>query len=267
VSATASEPAASYASLAPFYDRFTAHHDYESWTLHLEAAALKHGLSGRRLLDVACGTGKSFIPFLNRGYETTACDISPEMLRRAKAKAPDARLVLADMRKMPSLGRFDLITCLDDSLNYLLSAEEVRAAFRGIVENLAPTGICLFDLNTLPAYRTAFAGVEASSADGIFFFWQGQTADDVPPGSVAAASIEVFEPVGDSLYRRRTSRHVQRHYPSETVRELLEGAGLDCLAVYAQLIDGSLRPDGEDESTHKSVYVVRHSDPKGGEAE
>src|SRR5690242_123834 len=116
-----------YAPLAPFYDQFTAGYDYETWTEALERLARAHGLRGRRLLDVACGTGKSFVPFLNRGYEVTACDISPEMVAAAEAKPETlgARLLVADMRELPELGRFDLITCLDDSLNYLLEEPDL----------------------------------------------------------------------------------------------------------------------------------------------
>ncbi len=152
-----SEAAESYASLAPFYDRFTAHHDYESWTAHLEAAAIEHGLAGRAHLDVACGTGKSFLPFLKRGYRVTACDISAEMLAAARAKAPEATIERWDMRELPVLGRFDLVTCLDDSLNYLLEVGDLESALAGLARNLAPDGVCLFDLNTLSAFRTDFA--------------------------------------------------------------------------------------------------------------
>ncbi len=256
--------AESYDELAPFYDAFTSHHDYEAWTLHLEAAALDAGLAGRRMLDIACGTGKSFLPFLERGYEVTGCDVSAEMLAEAARKAPEVRLERCDMRDLPVLGRFDLVTCLDDSLNYLLSAEEVEAALRGLAANLAPGGVCVFDLNTLSAYRTTFAGDAAVEDGGAYLFWHGETSDDVAAGSTAQATIEIFEPTPDRLYRRRRSRHVQRHYPPEAVLDLLEAAGLRCLAVYRQLIDGSLERSGAEESTHKSVYVVGLRDAEGG---
>lgn len=252
------EAVASYASFAPFYDRFTADHDYEAWTGHLEAAAIAHGLAGKRLLDVACGTGKSFIPFLGRGYEVTACDISGEMLVEARGKAPEATLERWDMRELPTLGRFDLVTCLDDSLNYLLEVDELEAALRGLARNLAPGGVCLFDLNTLPAYRKDFASDEVSTVDGVVFLWHGEADPDLAPGSVAQASIEVFEPSSEPLYRRTTTRHVQRHYSPETVFAVLREIGLDCVGDYAQVLDGSLDVGGEEEATHKSVYVVRH---------
>ena len=51
----------------PVYDTFTASYNYERWTGGILAAAEAQGLGGRRLLDVACGTGKSFQYMLQRG--------------------------------------------------------------------------------------------------------------------------------------------------------------------------------------------------------
>ena len=56
-----------YDALAPFYDEFTAHHDYEAWIGALEQLARAHGLRGRRQLDVACGTGNITAPLAPRG--------------------------------------------------------------------------------------------------------------------------------------------------------------------------------------------------------
>src|SRR5690348_628448 len=102
---SATAAVASYDVFADSYDAFTHHHDYALWTTKLEELASRHGLIGRRLLDVGCGTGKSFAPFLNRGYEVTACDPSEGMLREAERKwAGAAELHLADARTLPSLG-------------------------------------------------------------------------------------------------------------------------------------------------------------------
>src|SRR5215210_7086056 len=104
-----------YEGLAAHYDEFTSGYDYETWLASLERLALEHGLAGRRLLDVACGTGKSFEPMARRGYSVAACDLSPAMVEQARAKAPaGTALCVADMRELPLLGEFDLITCLDD---------------------------------------------------------------------------------------------------------------------------------------------------------
>lgn len=101
---TRSAAASGYDAFAPFYDAFTAGSDYEAWTSHVLDLAHAYGLVGTRLLDVACGTGKSFIPFPGRGFEVTGCDLSPAMLAEAARKLPDVVLVEADMRELPALG-------------------------------------------------------------------------------------------------------------------------------------------------------------------
>src|SRR3954453_1294845 len=81
---------AAYELLAPFYDSYTREYGHERWLANLEAIATAHGLRGNRLLDVGCGTGKSFLPMIERGYEVTGCDISPAMVERAREAAGGA---------------------------------------------------------------------------------------------------------------------------------------------------------------------------------
>src|SRR5215217_2508267 len=100
-----SDAARAYAALAPAYDLLTADYAYGPWLAAIERLAIRHGLTGRRLLDVGCGTGKSFMPLLDRGFDVTACDISPEMVAAARAKAAGrADVLVADMRRLPILG-------------------------------------------------------------------------------------------------------------------------------------------------------------------
>jgi ubiquinone/menaquinone biosynthesis C-methylase UbiE len=123
-----------YDELAHVYDGLTAHHDHERWLALLLELAQAHGLAGRRLLDVGCGTGKSFMPLVRRGFDVTACDISPRMAARARRRARGRGVVVhvADMRRLPQLCEgADLVTCLDDAVNYLLDGEELRGATSG----------------------------------------------------------------------------------------------------------------------------------------
>jgi SAM-dependent methyltransferase len=253
-----------YDAFAPYYDAFTAGSDYEAWTRHVLGLARRLGLAGKSLLDLACGTGKSFMPFLQRGFEVTGCDVSGEMLAQAARRAPGVRLVRADLRELGTIGRFDLVTCFDDSLNYLLGEADLAHAMSGIAANLGPAGIALFDLNTLGAYRTTFAGDSVVERDGTLFAWHGESAADAPPGCTAAATIDVFAPRGTGLYRRVRTRHVQRHYPPERVAALLSDAGLACAGVHGARDDGSLEPELDETRHLKAVYAARPA--KGGDA-
>jgi len=242
-----------YEAMAAVYDDFTAHHEYDLWTEDLLKILERRGLRGTRLLDVACGTGKSFLEMLPRGWQVTACDISPAMLERAREKVGDAvELSVADMTHLPVFGEFDLVWALDDAVNYLLSTDELQRALAGMRANLAPTGLLLFDVNALPAYRTFFAQTEVVEREGRRLVWRGLTAPDVPPRSICESRLEVD--TGESL------THRQRHFPEADVLAALEAAGLDCLDVYGHGTDGVPRRP-LDETTHtKAIYIARASD-------
>jgi SAM-dependent methyltransferase len=267
VTATASASTRSeYEAFAPYYDDFTADSDYEAWGAHVLGLARELGLRGTALLDVACGTGKSFMPLLRRGFDVTGCDISEAMLAEAARKAPEVPLVQADVRELPAIGRFDLVTCFDDSLNYLLEEEDLALGLASISANLSPTGLALFDLNTLHTYGTTFAGDSVSDRDGTVFAWRGETASDPRPGCRALARLEIFSPRADGLYRRVAVRHAQRHFPPERVTALLDGAGLECLGVHGvRGDDSSLEPELDEERHTKVLYAARRA--KGGDAQ
>lgn len=243
-----------YEAIAPVYDEFTAHHDYEMWLGNLLPMLRGHGLRGRRLLDVGCGTGKSFLPMLERGWEVTACDISPSMLERARAKAGSAaKLSVADMRKLPVFGEFDLVWALDDAVNYLLSGMELGEALSGMRANLAPGGLLMFDVNLLQTFRTFFAEVQTVERGGRRLIWRGQGSPDALPGSISEARFEVES--GDAEIEVETHIHRQRHFPEAEVLELIEAAGLKCLDVYGHGFDTVLKQPIEELVHSKAVYI------------
>jgi SAM-dependent methyltransferase len=261
---TADLSPSAYDAFAPFYDAFTSASDYETWTEQVLAAGRRHGMHGKALLDLACGTGKSFEPLMRRGFRVTACDASPGMLAEASIRAPEATLLRADIRALPDLGAFDLVTCFDDSLNYLADEDELGAAFAGMAQNMRAGGLALFDLNTLRAYRTTFATDSVSEHDGVVFAWRGLGSPDGGPGCVAEAQIDVFFTRADGAYERILTRHVQRHFERAGVVELLADAGLDCVAVHGVRGDVSL-DDVADEDHHlKVLYMARRAE--GGDS-
>ena len=251
-----SDAARAYAVLAPVYDFLTADYAHGPWLSAVERVAQGHGLTGRRLLDVGCGTGKSFLPMLERGYEVTACDISPEMVAEARAKARGrAELHVADMRRLPVLGEFDLITCLDDAVNHLLDPGELADAFAGLRANLAAGGLLVFDVNTLAAYRSV-PDMVLEDEDHVVC-WRGGLAELSEPGGQAEVVIDVFTHEGDGVWRRTLSRQRHRHHPVEEIRRLAAEAGLEVAAVLGQR-PGAVLDEHLDEQLHgKAVFVMR----------
>lgn len=241
-----------YDSWAPVYDEFNSGYLYERWTGKLLEKAEEAGMGGKRLLDIACGTGMSTLPMLERGWTVTGCDISPAMLDIARGKVGErANLFEADMREMPDIGKFDLVWAINDPLNYLLDVEELEAAFDGMRRNVAADGIVLFDINTLVTYRTFFSNEIVVHGEEGRLVWQGQLSPaDVATGTFAEAR---FNAEGDS---NLTSIHRQRHFTEAEVLTALGAAGLDPIAQFGEK-EGDLTP-GIDEDLHsKAVYLCR----------
>ncbi|HEU4723483.1 MAG TPA: class I SAM-dependent methyltransferase [Gemmatimonadaceae bacterium] len=252
---TATPALLAYERLAPVYDDFTDGYDHDAWVGRLEQIARNHGANGPRVLDVACGTGKSFAPLLERGYDVWACDISPAMVEQARHRGDvgPERVFVADMRELPQLGAFELVTCLDDAVNYLLSVEELAAAFAGVARLLARDGVYLFDTNTLATYRAGFADGAVFERPLASAVWRGETATPIEPGALCMAAIELGAPGAGAI-----SRHVQRHYPEPVVRQALTSAGLATRAVLGQSTGGVLHEDADEQVHTKLVYVAGH---------
>jgi SAM-dependent methyltransferase len=247
-----------YEAFAPVYDDFTANHNFELWLENLWPAVERHGSPGRSLLDVGCGTGKSFLAMLDRGWTVTACDISPRMLAIAREKASGrASLLEADMRTLPQIGQFDLVWCLDDALNYMVDRDELTRALAGMRSNLAPEGLLMFDVNTIRVFRTFFAEEVVVERNGRRLVWTGISDADAPPGGFGEARLHV-EVIGD-LPQIDVPVHIhrERHFDEATVLDAMARAGLDCLDVYGHH-DDAVPEQPLNEARHtKAVYLGR----------
>ena len=106
-----------FATIADRYDLITVLLSYgqdRRWKRRL--LALAGPLGGRRLLDLACGTGDIALAAAARGATVTALDVTPRMVELATSRAagqPDApvRFVVADMMALPFPdASFDVVT-------------------------------------------------------------------------------------------------------------------------------------------------------------
>jgi SAM-dependent methyltransferase len=249
--------------MAPVYDDFTAHHDYEGWLADLLKILERRGLRGTRLLDVACGTGKSFLPMLRRDWAVSGCDISPAMLEFAKAKAgTSAELHVADMRDLPKLGEFDLVWALDDAVNYLLSASELTDSMLGMRDNLAADGLLLFDVNELLVYRTFYSETSIVELGDRRLVWRGLgRMTSHPPDSIYESRLDVerLESAASEGGLGDTSFHQQRYFTEREIRDCFDQAGLECIDVYGHGLDGIPRQPLDPASHTKAIYIARRA--------
>jgi len=245
---------AAYEPLAAHYDLLTAGYDHRRWVGALDRLARQHGLAGARALDLACGTGRALGPLLELGYDVAGCDLSPAMLAVARERHPDVDLSVADMRELPELGRFDLVLCLDDAVNYLLDERDLTAALRSARSALADGGLLIFDVNTRLAYETAFARDRVVSDDDRVLAWRGHGLDEAT--RLARATVEIFAAGSrPDCWARERSLHVQRHWSDDELAAAADAAGLRVLTRVGQRT-GVVLDAVPDPARHSKLVLV-----------
>lgn len=104
------------------------------------------------ILDVCCGSGHVTAELVKRGYRVTGVDSSAALLEIARHDLPQADFRVQDVRNLDIKGPFAAALSTFDSLNHILSLEDLHAVFVGVYCSLEPGGLFVFDMNLEEAY-------------------------------------------------------------------------------------------------------------------
>ena len=224
----------SFTAIAPFYDHLMRVVPYERWAEFALRKARNLGVDGGRALDLACGTGNFSVLLVKAGFEVLGVDLSEHMVREAKKKAPEVDggldFVVGDVRALPLRGRlFDLVTCVYDSLNYLLTLEGLWACFREVGRALRRGGVFIFDLNTELALAGGFFDQNNFGADDwLHFEWRSRYDRR---SRICTVTMKFWVNTEGSI-KEFVEVHNQRAHSEGEVEEGLRLAGLKVVGVF-----------------------------------
>ena len=224
----------SYTSFAQVYDLFMDNVPYEEWCEYIKDILSQYGINDGLLLDLGCGTGKMCRIMSGCGYDLIGVDNSPEMLEIAREHSEDNTLYLnQDMREFELYGTVRAVYCACDSVNYILSEEELIQVFKLVNNYLDPKGIFFFDFNTNYKYETIIGDrVIAETRDDCSFIWENFYD---PEEMMNEYDLTVFVRENEEepdTFRRFQETHFQRGYTLEEMRGFIEEAGLVFLKAY-----------------------------------
>lgn len=134
-----------YSQSAGYYDAIYSEKDYAG-----EADVLSHVIEQylrsdqRRLLDVACGTGRH-IEYLKRNFEVEGFDISPELLEIAAHRNPEIPFHCGDMVSFDLNKKFDIVTCLFSSIGYVKTLDRLNQAVHSMRKHLVSGGLLILE--------------------------------------------------------------------------------------------------------------------------
>ena len=199
------------------------------------------GLAVHRLLDLACGTGHFAIAASKLGVDVVGIDGSRAMLTKARRnsgrKRNSPQWKHGHLTRFSAPGRFDLITCWFDSLNHLMSDEDLIRCFRCARRHLSSGGALIFDVNTPTAFRERWGGSTYRTTDRYVLHEQGVTD---ATGRFGWLVMEVFVRRG-KYYDRLKLPFCQRALTALEIKATLREAGFDQITVEPFNGRGSLR--------------------------
>ncbi len=214
--------AESYGAFAYAYDQALGQRYFRAVRRLLTDVLDRYPSESMTHLDVCCGTGLAMPFFASRGFVSTGVDISPVMLNVARKRA--RRLVGGDTRALPLRTTFSRITCLYDSLNHLLDARDLAAAFREIAGVMDGDSLFIFDMNHPEIYPEVWGLKEPFVDEGPDFHLEIATTYRRREG-LGRALVTGWAAVGGKRIDIR-ERHTQRSYERDDIVAALTGAGL-----------------------------------------
>ncbi|WP_326685991.1 methyltransferase domain-containing protein [Streptomyces sp. NBC_01795] len=251
-----------YDRMAAAYDVISEWDDYAHWVALYHQLIDQHGAPGRELVDLGCGTGKGTLRLAASGFTVTGIDLSPEMIRAARAKpgAEQVRFLIGDVRKLPQVGTFDVAVTLGLPLNHLEDDTELLEAFQGVARLLRPGGLFVFDLNTAGFCRGwAERPTVVSEKSDRYTVMRGSSSPRHP--EAVDVRIDHFSTSDGATWERSSAEYSLSYFSPPVVARLLAAAGFTQVACHGLDHDGLHSDDDQQRDTTRLVVArVKRAD-------
>jgi len=109
--------------------------------------------SGEPALDVACGTGRVMLDYMQEGIDIDGVDISPEMISKARESADKLglrpNLHAQAMQNLVLPRHYQTIIVPSSSFLHLIKVEDIQEALKRFYEYLNPGGVLAMSLRVM----------------------------------------------------------------------------------------------------------------------
>ena len=187
------------------------------------------------ILDLGCGTGSHSLVLENRGYSVVGVDRSKEMLELARSKGGAERISFqhGDIRYLSLETTFDVVISMFAVMSYMVTNEDLVAAFRTVRRHLKPGGIFVFDSWFGPGVFHDPPSVRARQVtDSENRIRRTATPTFDPSEQVVEVRFDVVQTGSDGRIQEITERHRMRPLFVQEIKQFAMINGLDLVAVF-----------------------------------
>ncbi len=209
----------------------------DKWCQYITALLTEQNIpKGAKVLDTACGTGDIAIALNKYGYYVDAIDLSSDMLIIAKEKTHNLGLKInylkQDMRDIKSNTKYNVVTCINDGVNYLVDNVDIEKFFLSVYTVLNENGLFIFDISTKCKLMSMDGEMYAEEVDDMAYIWANTYNDNA---NCLTMDISFFTLIKDNQYEKSTEIHVQKGHSIEDIKSLLYKCGFELIGIYDEL--------------------------------
>lgn len=243
-----------YGEFAKIYDELINEDiDYNLISERILEISKENNLNFEDYLDVACGTGNVLSKVGKNFNNIIGVDLSDDMLREAYDKMREVRLkgklLCQDMTELQLNRKFDLITSVLDSTNYITEDDQLEEYFIGIKNHLKDDGIFIFDINSYYKLSEILGNnIYTYNEEKVFYSWENVFEDEL-----LSMYLTFFVQNQNGFYERFEEEHLEKAYTEEFIENILNKIGLEV----SDKFDGYTQ-DKVTNITERIVYVVKN---------
>ena len=236
-----------YSDLAPLYDSMLTHVDYEQWYQYIKKLMHNYIEDPRVLLELGCGTGRFGAKFSRDNYLIYGMDNSVDMLQVAKTRAfKNFHIFCGDITRYRLKGSFDFIFSVHDTMNYLVTTDDIRSVIQNTRDVMNRYSIFMFDLTSEYNIKQNFDGKATRYTVGdTAVVWDNEYDEKT---KMVYSYLTFQNPDGTSTMET----HLQRIYDVEQISRILWEEKMELLDVFSDYNFGPVH-----EKTIMSNFVTR----------
>ncbi len=223
-----------YSSLAKIYDDFTADKPNDEWAAYINDILRAENIkNGDNIVDICCGTGGITYELYKKGFRLTGLDSSSDMLEAAASRflrsGAKIQLICQDIRDIKLHKKQNAIVCINDGINYIITINDIKKAFKSIYNALLADGVFLFDISSEYKLSSMHNQSYFEEKDKSAYIWHNTYDFNT---RLLTMDISLYLQVEESLYEKSNEIHIQRAHLIDEMIDILNQIGFKKIKYY-----------------------------------